>query len=377
LGLGDGNIDWNNKIAPGPLEVGFDESFIMAATGDRVPCVYIRGHHVENLDPDDPIEVSYDEPFPDTETGKANPELLKMHPSHGHDMSIVNGISRIGFMRGGVAALWEDETMADVFTQEAVEFLERNHDAGPVFLFFSLHDPHVPRVPHPRFVGKTDLGPRGDVIVQADWCVGEIVATLERLGITENTLVIFTSDNGPVLDDGYQDQAVELNGDHQPWGPFRGGKYSLYEAGTRMPWIVSWPGQVEPGESEAIISQVDFPAVFAALTDQSLSEGDAPDSFNVLDALLGKSTTGRDHVIIQGGNGFALREGNWKYIPPTRGWPRNNQVNIELGNSPTPQLFNLAEDAGERKNLANQRSELVKELQAKVERIRDLGHSRP
>src|SRR5687767_15268430 len=196
LGLGPkGGPDWNGDITPGPLDIGFDEAFIMAATGDRVPTVYVDNRRVAGLDRADPIAVSYATPWPGLPPGKANPELLKVVPSHGHDQTIVNGISRIGYMKGGAAALWKDEDMADVFTREAVNFLSERRDQ-PSFLFFALHDPHVPRVPHPRFVGKTDLGPRGDAIVQGDWCVGEILSALDRLGIAKNTLVIVTSDNG-------------------------------------------------------------------------------------------------------------------------------------------------------------------------------------
>lgn len=237
LGLGDKEIDWNGDIKPGPNEIGFDYSFIMAATTDRVPCVFVENHRVIGLDPKDPISVNYAKNFPGEPTGRENPELLKMKPSHGHDMSIVNGISRIGYMKGGKAALWTDENMADIFTGKAVKFIEDNKDR-PFFLYFALHDPHVPRVPHPRFVGKSGMGPRGDSIIQADWCVGEVLNTLEKLKLAENTMVILSSDNGPVIDDGYKDQAVELLGDHKPAGPLRGGKYSKFDAGTRVPFIV-------------------------------------------------------------------------------------------------------------------------------------------
>jgi hypothetical protein len=128
LGLGpQGGPDWNDEIKPGPNEIGFDYSFIMAATGDRVPCVYVENRRVVGLDPADPIKVSYNQPIGDWPTGSANPELLKTHPSHGHDQTIVNGISRIGFMTGGRRALWKDEDMADVFTGKAIAFLEQNN----------------------------------------------------------------------------------------------------------------------------------------------------------------------------------------------------------------------------------------------------------
>src|SRR5262249_12396958 len=136
--------------------------------------------------------------------------------------------------------------MADVFTAHAIAFVEKNR-SRPFFLYFALHDPHVPRVPHPRFVGKTGLGPRGDAIAPADWCVGEVLNALDRLMLATNTLVLFSSDNGPVVDDGYEDDAVAKLGNHKPAGPFRGGKYSNFEGGTRVPLLVRWPGHVTPG----------------------------------------------------------------------------------------------------------------------------------
>ncbi len=369
LGLGEGEIDWNQDIKPGPLEVGFNESFIMAATADRVPCVFLRNHHVVGLDPNDPLKVDYKESFPNEPTGKDNPELLKIHPSHGHDMSIVNGISRIGFQTGGKAAMWKDEDMADTFAAEAVRFGEQNQ-AKPFFLYFALHDPHVPRVPHPRFVGKSGLGPRGDAIVQADWCVGQILETLDRLKLADKTLLIVTSDNGPVVDDGYQDQAVEKLGDHKPGGPLRGGKYSKFEAGTRVPFLVRWTGHITPGVSDAIVCQIDLLASMAAMLQVPLKNSEAPDSFNVLPALLGKSEFGRETVVLQGGRGLAIRSGNWKYIPPSEGVVVQRNTRIESGNARVPQLYNLKADPGEQTNIAASHPEQVERLSGLLEQIR-------
>jgi arylsulfatase A-like enzyme len=368
LGLGpEGGPDWNGEVKPGPLDVGFDYSFIMAATGDRVPTVFVENRRVVGLDPADPITVSYQKPVGDWPTGRANPELLRVKPSHGHDMTIVNGISRIGYMTGGKAALWKDEDMADVFTRKAVSFIEQ-HRAKPFFLYFALHDPHVPRVPHPRFVGATPLGPRGDAIAQADWCVGEIIATLDRLKLANDTLVLFTSDNGPVVDDGYQDQAVEKLGDHKPSGPFRGGKYSIFEAGTRVPFIIRWPGRIKPGTSDALISQVDLLASFAALVGKPLAGAATSDSENMLPALLGTSKQGRTLLVEQAGT-LALRQGALKYIAPDKGERINKNTNIELGNAPSPQLYDLAVDPGELRNLAAERPEKVRELAALLDKI--------
>ena len=375
LGLGPkGGPDWNRDIAPGPNDIGFDYSFIMAATGDRVPTVYVEDRRVVGLDPADPIAVSYTAPVDDSATGRNNPDQLKMAPSHGHDQTIVNGISRIGYMKGGKAARWTDEDMADVFTRQAVRFIEQQK-AQPFFLFFALHDPHVPRVPHPRFVGKTTLGPRGDAIVEADWSVGRILETLDRLKLSGNTLVIFTSDNGPVVDDGYKDDAVAKLGSHTPSGPFRGGKYSHFEGGTRVPFIVRWPGHVKPGTSDALISQVDFLASFAALVQKALATGDGPDSVDTLAALLGTAKTGRTELVEQAG-GQALRSGRWKFIEASKRPRMNKETNTELGNDAVPQLYDLSKDPGERQNVAEQHPDKVKELQARLQAIRERTPSR-
>ena len=374
LGLGPaGGPDWNGEIRPGPLDLGFDSAFIMAATGDRVPTVYVENRRVVGLDPADPIRVQYGQPLGDRPTGRGNPGLLKIHPSHGHDQTIVNGISRIGYMTGGTAALWKDEDMADVFTAKATGFIEQ-HRAKPFFLFFAPHDPHVPRVPHPRFAGATTMGPRGDAIAQLDWSVGQVLATLDRLGLARNTLVLFTSDNGPVVDDGYRDEAVEKLGGHKPAGPFRGGKYSSFEGGTRVPFVVRWPARVKPSVSGALLSQMDFVASFSALVGAPSPEARARDSENVLPALLGSSKTARAVLVEQGGAlALALRQGRWKYIAPAQGPRIQQNTNTETGNDPEPQLYDLATDPAERNNLAAVRPEKARELAALLDGLRRAG----
>jgi arylsulfatase A-like enzyme len=372
LGLGSGQLDWNREIKPGPLEIGFDRCFLMPATGDRVPCVYVENHRVAGLAPGDPIRVRFGEKIGEEPTGRANPELLKVRPSHGHDQTIINGVSRIGFMTGGASARWVDEDMADTFVHQAKSFLEQ-HVAEkrdqPFFLYFATHDIHVPRVPHPRFAGQSGLGPRGDAILQFDWCVGELLTTLERLSLRERTLVILTSDNGPVVDDGYQDDAVaKLNG-HRPAGPLRGGKYSNFEGGTRVPFVVCWPGRVLPGVSHALVSQVDLAASFAALTGQPFDVTTAPDSENTLAAFLGDSPQGRNTLVEHAGS-LALRQGKWKLIQGGKGAQRNANTDTELGNDPRDQLYDLESDLGETNNLAEQHPEKVLELKEMLESIR-------
>ncbi|MBN1360476.1 MAG: arylsulfatase [Sedimentisphaerales bacterium] len=375
LGLGGADLDWNGNITPGPLDIGFDYNFLIPATGDRVPCVYVEDRRVVGLDPADPIRVSFGQRIGDEPIGRDHPDLLKMHPSHGHDQTIVNGISRIGYMSGGKTARWVDEDMADAITGKAIAFIERHRDE-PFFLYFATHDIHVPRVPHPRFAGTSGLGPRGDVICQLDWCAGELIKTLDRLNLADNTLVIFTSDNGPVVDDGYRDEAVEKLNGHKPAGPLRGGKYSAFDAGTRVPFIVRWPQRVKPGQSDALVSQVDLLASLAALTGQTLAHDDAPDSFDVLGALLGRTRTGRDHLVEHAGT-LSLIKGPWKYIEPNRGARYDRNTDTELGNDPEPQLYNLTDDIGEKNNLATEHPEVVAELSDLLNKIRADGRSRP
>ena len=376
LGLGpNGGPNWNARIKPGPLEIGFDYAFLIPATGDRVPCVYVENHHVVNLDPKDPIQVNFKKRVGSEPIGKEHPELLKMHPSHGHDRTIINGISRIGYMTGGKTAHWKDEDMADDITSKALKFIDRNA-AEPFFLFFSLHDIHVPRVPHPRFVGKTAMGPRGDAIVQTDWCVGEIMEKLDDLNIADSTLILFTSDNGPVIDDGYQDDAVEKLVKHNPAGPLRGGKYSAFEAGTRVPWIMRWPGKIKPGKSSALVSQVDLPSSFAHLANVEVPHDAIPDSFNVMDALLGNSKSGRDHLVEQART-LSLRVGEWKWISPAKGARINKNTNTELGNDPKGLLYYLGDDLGEKRELSNAYPEKAQEMERLLSQIKENKRSRP
>lgn len=359
LGLGSGMVNWNERVSPGPNEVGFDYACYMAATQDRVPTVYLKNGLVEGLDPDDPIEIDYKNNFPGEPTGKDNPEMLIMKWHHGHNSSIVNGIPRIGFMKGGDKAKWSDVDMADHFLAEAQAYVKEQKD-GPFFLYYAMQQPHVPRTPHPRFVGSSGLGPRGDVIIEADWAIGEFVKTLEGEGLLENTIIVLSSDNGPVLNDGYYDDAVEKIGDHKPKGPLRGGKYSLFEAGTRVPFITYWKGKIEPTVSDAVVCQMDLLASLADLVGQDV---ETADSKNLLTALMGTSETGRDQLVIEATSRTALRQGNWLFIPPYPGLGQlNKQVNIEVGNSPKPQLYDLSEDLGQQNDLAETMPDKVAEL---------------
>lgn len=368
LGLGNGNVNWNSDITETPNDLGFDYAYIMAATNDRVPTVYVENRRVKGLDPNDPLFVNYDKNFEGEPTAISNPELLttlKWH--HRHNNSVHNGVSRIGFMKGGKSALWKDEDMADVFLGKTLHFIDNNlpkKTQKPFFLYYALHQPHVPRVPHPRFVGKSGLGVRGDVILEADWCVGELMKKLKKEGLLKNTIIVFSSDNGPVLNDGYYDEAVEKRGKHDPFDGLRGGKYSLFEAGTKVPFMVYWQGVVKPKVSDALVCQVDLMASFAQLLG---TQQQGKDSQNILDAFLGKADKGRSDLIIEANGRLAFRQGDYIFMPSYKGKPINEEVNIELGLSSEIQLYNIKNDPAQKINIANENPEKVKEMKAAFE----------
>lgn len=372
LGLGDAvEKNWNGEVKPGPNETGFDYSFIFPATADRVPTVFMENSKVVALDPTDPIQVNYKNKVGNDPTGLEHPELLKMKssPGQGHNNTIVNGIGRIGYMTGGHQARWTDEEMPLTFLAKAKEYIEYNQKE-PFFLFYTPTEPHVPRMPSTMFKDKSGLGYRGDAILQLDWAVGEIMKHLKYLGIDKNTIIVFSSDNGPVLDDGYVDGAVtQLNG-HTPWGALRGGKYSVFEAGTRVPMLVSWPETIQPAVSSAMISQIDLMASFSNMLNVPVK--DLKDSENMSNALLGKTNIGRDYLVEQGfTDNLAIIHGNWKYIEPRKEPKMNKLVNIELGNDLEPQLYDLSTDIGEKNNLAKKYPKKVKELHEKLSSIRN------
>jgi arylsulfatase A-like enzyme len=394
VGLGNGKIDWNGEIAPGPCELGFDDAFFFPATADRVPTVYVHNHRVVNLDPKDPISVSYNHKVGDEPTGREDPELLKMKLSEGHDGTIVDGISRIGFMSGGKAARWKDESIAETFTSKACEFIEK-HKEEPFFLYFAPSDIHVPHAPAERFAGRSECGIRCDTISQLDWCVGRVMEALQENGLEENTLVVFTSDNGPVVNDGYDDNSVELLGAHRPAGALRGGKYSIFEGGTRVPLITHWRGRITPGVSTALVSQLDLLRSFASLAQANVPQGGASDSQDELAALLGKSPKGRE-TLVEEALVLAICDEQWKlidrsqrpgthstHIAPEQASPqisaqqRAEELRFMPGTVDYPtapfELYDLKNDPGETKNVAAAHPEIVQRLRTKLAKIRMQG----
>ena len=377
LGLGDGQarVDFNGDVKPGPLEIGFDYCHIIPATVDRVPSVWIENRRVTNLDPADPIAVSYLSNISDEPTGIDRPDLLKQEADKQHSCTIINGISRIGYMKGGTSARFKDDELASTVVAKSVEFIEQ-HKNAPFFLSVGLFEPHVPRVAEKLFIGTSDCGVRGDVIEQVDWEVGEIMKVLHRLELAANTLVIFSSDNGPILFDGYYDRSVEdLNG-HQPTAGLRGWKYLTFEGGCRVPFIAHWPQRIKPRVSGQFFSLVDIYATVAGLIRQELKPNDAPDSLDLSAVLLGTTGTNvRDHTVLHGIGGLALRQGDWKFIPATAGaggmgsGANAADARFAAATIPEPLLFNLADDPQETSNVIAHHPEKADELAKQLESL--------
>lgn len=371
LGLGrEGPTDYNRKIDSGPNTIGFDHSFIIPATGDRVPCVYLENHAVVNYDPADPIRISYGKNTVGAPTWETHPWLVR--PTHRDPVqeiragSVVNGICRIGFMTGGNAALWQDDSIADTLVWQARSFIRTNKDK-PFLLYLATHDVHAPIAPNPRFLGTSGTGRRGDTIQQFDWCVGEITRTLRDLGIENNTLVLVSSDNGGcgVYQDQEKQYGQKLN------GPLRGYKVTPYEGGVREPFIVRWPAKVKSGSvNHQIVALVDCLATVAAATGQTLPETAGPDSFDLLPTLLDPTKPVRDHVITQSGVAShpacarAIRSGKWKLL--------TQQDNPKY----KPELYDLEADIAESTNLAGNHPETVAKLTEMLANATRTGQTR-
>ena len=381
LGLGDGSapLNFNGVIRPNPNDIGFDRSYIIPATVDRVPCVWLRDGKVVGLEASDPIEVSYKDNISDTPTGLERPDLLKQGADKQHSCSIINGISRIGYMRGGHKARFIDEEIPLNVVREASDFISENKDR-PFFLYVGLFEPHVPRTVDARFAGSSKCGIRGDAIVQADWQVGQIVKSLKSAGIWEKTIIVFSSDNGPVVFDGYYDNSErDLNG-HKPAGDFRGGKYNIYDGGMRVPLIVVNPDAKDRGVSGAIVGLNDLPATFAEMLGVKIPDGEAIDSISALKNFRSASALGdRKEIVLQGTRGKSIRVGDWKFTPKTIGRfadigsgadPRDKRFAEAI--VPQDSLYNLRQDPSETHNAISENPDIAKRLKERLTQLENL-----
>lgn len=379
VGLGaQSPIDWNKKVVPGPREIGFDYSFIFPATADRTPTVFMEDQRVVALDSTDPIEVNYQHAYPGELTGKSHPELLKLKsdPQQGHDGHITNGIGRIGFMKGGKRAEWTDEELASTFNTKAINFIDScQNSKTPFFLYYAIHNIHVPRMPATIFKGKSKLGYRGDAILEMDHSVGAILNALKDRGLLDNTIIIFSSDNGPVLNDGYLDNSAQTAAQlhYNPAGVYRGGKYSGLEGGTRVPFIVYWKGKTAAHTvSNALFSQIDLMASFAKMLGVHLPAKEFTDSKDYFNTMIGKSDNGRDYIIEQPeNNALCIVKDGWKYLSPAKGPRLFKAVNIESGISKEDQLYDLNTDPQELHNLAKKNPARLAVLKNLLQKIKN------
>lgn len=358
-------VDWNAELKPGPLELGFDYFFGYPTVSSHPPFVYIKNHHVLGLTKDDPMVYGKH-----AET-RWYPEKF--------------GLEDIG---GGRAAhfLYDDRMVGTTFKDSAVSYI-RSHKDKPFFLYFATTHIHHPFTPAPRFIGSSKAGRYGDMIQELDWMIGEITKTLNEEGLTNNTLLIFTSDNGGMLNQGGQ-HAWELG--HHMNGKLFGFKFDAWEGGHRVPLIVRWPGKVTPGSvSNEMFSNIDFLATLADLVGYKLKDGEGPDSYNAMPAIIGNPEKAiRDYLVIQPDQkeNLAIRKGKWVYIsarggggfhgakignhdlggaPATLLTHRKNS-DIEDGkikaDAPPAQLYNLENDPYQTTDVYNEYPQVVKEM---------------
>jgi arylsulfatase A-like enzyme len=357
--LGFEFTSFDKPLRGGPVDRGFASYFGVPASTDIPPYFF-----VEN---DRSVE--------------APTESIDEHHSEG-----VRNIQGAFYREGKIAPGLKLQNVLPTFAEKALARIEQNSKRDkPFFTYLALTAPHTPWLPAETFHGRSSirsasvpaaLADYGDFVANVDDVVGQVLAKLDELAIADNTLVIFTSDNGPT----WYDADAELTG-HDSAGPWRGMKGDVWEGGTRVPFIVRWPGHVPANQTtEALFGEVDLFATFAALVDQKLSPETAPDSQNQLPVFLGeKGARGRDTLITQSSGGvLSFRKGNMKFIPHlgSAGFSDPKREKPTPG-GPTVQLYDLAADPGETKNLAAERPELVAEMSALLERLEQAPRTAP
>ncbi|CAA6677820.1 MULTISPECIES: arylsulfatase [unclassified Lentimonas] len=380
LGFGEGGVHLNSPLRPGPLEVGFDYYFGMPVVNSSPPYVYVENDMIVGLESDDPIilldkGVKSDFPMPklpDGASGRVSNRFTGAKKAH---------------------ELFIEEEVGDTFTEKAVTWIEENKE-NPFFLYFATTHIHHPFTPHKRFQGTSEIGLYGDFIHELDWMVGELIKTLEKNGLTENTLIIFTSDNGGMFNEGGQDAFAAghfINGD------LMGFKFSAWEGGHRVPFIAKWPGHIPAGStSDELIGSVDMLSTFATLTGQTLDEKQRGDSVNVLPALLDdQHASVREHLLMTPlrPTHLGIRKGKWMFInaqdsggfigkkPGGHGFAGAaaasfiGRVNSDITDgtinedAPPAQLYDMEADRNQTKNLYHQYPEVVKEMQTLLDEI--------
>lgn len=371
--------DWNEELKPGPLEVGFDHYYGIPVVNSAPPYVWVEDRRVVGVDRNDPLKYG------------------GLAPTKEYPEKVMTGIS------GGQKAhdAYRDDELGSTLTEKATAWI-RAHRAEPFFVYFATPQIHHPFTPGKRFVGTSECGRYGDFIHEFDWMVGEIMRTLDELKLSENTLLIVTSDNGGMLNQGGQDA---WKAGHRPNGDLLGFKFDAWEGGHRVPFLARWPGRIVAGStSEQLIANVDLLATFAALIGQELPAGAGPDSLNVLPALLeNPSQPLREELVLMPSRKgiFALRSGNWLYINSQGGggFKQTNpgdhalggpaallftgEVNSDIADgkfkpdAPPQQLYDLTADLRQVKNLAVEQPQQLERLRVRLDELLAKPQTRP
>ena len=341
------NVEFDKPIPNGPLAVGFDSYFGISASLDMVPYAYIKNDRLTAVPTEDrEFRMRSDRPTPLTRKGPTVP----------------------GF---------EVEDVLPALTAAAVEFASAQRDK-PFFLYLPLTTPHTPIAPSKDWVGKTGLGPYADFVAQTDHAVGVVLAALDKQGVADNTLVVFTSDNGCSPEADFEDLAKH---GHNPSHVFRGNKADIYDGGHRVPFFVRWPGMVKPGStSDRLVCLTDVFRTCAEVVGVSVADAAGEDSVSILPTLRSESQPARSPVVHHSINGsFAIRDGNWKLClcPGSGGWSAPRPGKDDQTKLPPVQLYDMAADIGERTNIQAKHPEVVERLTKALDKIVADGRSTP
>jgi arylsulfatase A len=347
------NVDYSQPITNGPNSVGFDYFFGISASLDMVPYTYIENDRVTEL----PTE---DRAFP-----------------------MMHGREERTTRQGPTAPGFDAADVLPDLTRKSCEYIDQRaaaaRDGEPFFLYVPFASPHTPILPTEPWRGKSGMNPYADFVMENDWAVGEIVNALERNGLTENTLLVVSSDNG-CSPQAQFDELAEHG--HHPSGPLRGHKADIFEGGHRVPFIVRWPGKVAPStESDQLVCFTDMMATLADVLEIPLPPDAGEDSISFLPTLLSQETTNaRDHLVSHSVNGtFAIRQGPWKLLlcPDSGGWSAPRPGSPAARDLPDVQLYNLEQDLREQNNLQGEHPERVQALTALLEELVKNGRSTP
>lgn len=342
------SVDVNQSVTGGPIAAGFDYSFILPASLDMEPYCYFE-----------------------------NNQVVTPATDHTEGNDLDTGYEEAFWREGKIAPDFDFEQVMPNFIQKSIDFVRKEAKTEtPFFLYLPLASPHTPWVPTDDYKGKSGAGTYGDFVQMVDDYVGKLLTELDNLEISENTLVVFTSDNGPYWRPG----SIEKY-DHRAAYMLKGMKADIYEGGHRVPFIVRWPGKIEPNsQSYELMGLTDFVATAAAIVGDTLAENEGEDSFNMLPALRGvpQERPIRDHLICQSSGGyFAIRQGSWKFVPAlgSGGFSQPRTITPKEGEA-IGQLYNLEDDISETKNLYLEEPERVAEMEARLRSVRDVSMSR-